>query len=310
VIGHVAVEVIERYNVRRWFVLLLVVTIVLGTGLAATPTVRAGSGSSARYAVLLDFDTLKQGGVGVIHVTGDGIQDVRARFLNRLVDFYEEDGNWYGLLSVDMDQKLDTYPVEVIAWFTDGDSQSWESTVEVVAPDPGFIRQDITLPADLGYLLDPELDRAERARLMAIVETVTPIHYWNGPFIKPIDEDFTSPFGAWRLYNGTLWGRHTGVDMHGAMGVPLLAPAAGRVVLAERLDIRGNYVLIDHGWGVYSGLAHMSEIRVTRGQEVRQGQIIGISGSTGRSSGPHIHWEVTVNGDWVDPVSFLEQDIP
>ena len=95
---------------------------------------------------------------------------------------------------------------------------------------------------------------------------MTPTRYWDGPFQKPLDAEFTSPFGAWRLYNNSLWGRHTGIDLRGPAGTPLLAPAAGRVVLAERLDVRGNYVLIDHGWGIYSGLAHLSEIHVTRGQ--------------------------------------------
>ncbi len=295
---------------RRRFALLLVVVVSLVNVPGVALTVRAGSGDSARYAVLFEFEALKQGGVGLIHLEGEELAGARARFLNRVIDFYEQDGEWYCLLAADMDQRIGAYPLEVMGWFSDGESQTWEASVEVVAPDPGFIRQDITLPANLGYLLEPEIDRAERARLMAIFEEVTPVHYWEGPFIKPLEEEFTSPFGAWRLYNGTLWGRHTGSDMRGAMGLPLLAPAAGRVVLAERLDVRGNYVLIDHGWGIYSGLAHMSELHVTRGQVVRQGQILGISGNTGRSSGPHIHWEIAVNGEWVDPVSFLQTSIP
>jgi murein DD-endopeptidase MepM/ murein hydrolase activator NlpD len=86
--------------------------------------------------------------------------------------------------------------------------------------------------------------------------------------------------------------------------------AAGRVAFAGQMDIRGNYVIIDHGYGVYSGFAHMSQIHVTRGQQVTRGQVIGMTGNTGRSNGAHAHWEMTVNGEWIDPVDFLLTWIP
>ena len=260
------------------------------------------------FEVTLDFEALQQGQTGVVMVSGAGIAGARLRFLNRLIDCYASEDAWHGLLGINMEQSPNTYPLEVLVWFEDGVRNSWEG--EVTIEDGGFGRQDVTLGADLAYLLEPEVDRAERSRLEAIFNQVTPTRYWDGPFLKPLDADFTSPFGAWRLYNNSLWGRHTGIDLRGPAGTPLLAPAAGRVVLAERLDVRGNYVLIDHGWGIYSGLAHLSEIHVTRGQFVRAGQVIGVSGSTGRSSGPHIHWEIAVNGEWVDPSQFIEIALP
>jgi murein DD-endopeptidase MepM/ murein hydrolase activator NlpD len=89
-----------------------------------------------------------------------------------------------------------------------------------------------------------------------------------------------------------------------------MASAAGRVAFAGRLDIRGNHVIIDHGFGVFTGYSHMSQVNVTRGQLVTRGQILGLSGNSGRSSGPHLHWEVTVNGDWVDSVDFINMWLP
>lgn len=291
----------------RYQIWAIVLAIGLVVSVAPGWAVQAQDSGAVDFAVELRFETLRQGSVGVMYVTGDGIAGARARFLNRLIDFYERDGEWYGLLAANMEQKPDTYPLEIFAWYEDGTRQTWQGEVLVV--DGEFIRQDVTIGDNLGYLLEPEVDRAERARLGAIFNEVTPIHYWEA-FGKPLEDEFTSPFGAWRLYNESLWGRHTGVDLRGPAGSPLLAAAAGRVVLAERLDVRGNYVLIDHGWGVYSGIAHLSEIHVTRGQVVQQGQVIGLSGSTGRSSGPHIHWEMAVNGEWIDPQRFLELDIP
>ncbi|MBN2472696.1 MAG: M23 family metallopeptidase [Anaerolineae bacterium] len=276
-----------------------------GGGLARAQT--GEPASAPPVTVTLQFEVLPQGGVGVVQVTGAELAGARARFLNRLIEFYAQDGTWYGLLAANMEQKTGTYPLEILLWFADGSRETW--TGEVLVVDGEFIRQDVTIGDNLGYLLEPEVDRAERARLTAIFNDTSATHYWD-VFGKPLDSEFTSPFGAWRLYNESLWGRHTGVDLRGPAGTPLLAVAAGRVVLAERLDVRGNYVLIDHGWGVYSGIAHLSEIHVTRGQIVQQGQVIGISGSTGRSSGPHIHWEMAVNGEWIDPQQFLTLEIP
>jgi murein DD-endopeptidase MepM/ murein hydrolase activator NlpD len=86
--------------------------------------------------------------------------------------------------------------------------------------------------------------------------------------------------------------------------------ANGVVAFAGQLDIRGNYIVINHGWGVYTGYAHLSQINVERGQTLTAGQIIGASGNSGRSSGPHLHWEIAVNGEWIDGVLFLEMWLP
>lgn len=288
-------------RVRRGLLTLIIAALLLPT----LPPVQADPGP---FAVELAFESVPQGGVGVVSVQGAAVAGARTRFLNHLTDFYETDDGWYGLLAVSMDQNPGTYPVEVFVWFEDGSRTTWEG--EVTVTDAGFIRQDINLSGSLSYLLEPELDRGERMRLMAIFNRTEPVHYWDGAFIPPTESEFTSPFGAWRLYNESLWARHTGVDMRSPMGMPIVASAGGEVVLAERLDIRGNYVLIDHGMGVYSGYAHLSEIHVTPGQVLRQGQVVGVSGNTGRSGGPHLHWEIAVNGEWVDPEQFLTVEAP
>src|SRR5690606_323043 len=149
----------------------------------------------------------------------------------------------------------------------------------------------------------PDTERAELARLESIFATTTTERYWDETgFQMPILSRLTSPFGAFRTFNNTLNTRHTGWDIRSTLGTPILASAAGKVVYAGMMDIRGNYVVIDHGYGVYSGYAHMSQVHVTRGQTVAKGQVIGVVGNTGRTSGPHFHWEIAVNGEWVDAV--------
>ena len=121
----------------------------------------------------------------------------------------------------------------------------------------------------------------------------------------------TSNFGTRRSYNGNLTtGFHGGTDFGGDVGTPIYAPAAGTVVLAERLTVRGNAVLIDHGLGLFSGYWHQSQLAVVAGQEVKPGDLIGFIGDTGLVTGPHLHWELRLNGIAVEPLQWVQQTIP
>ncbi|NIM95323.1 MAG: peptidoglycan DD-metalloendopeptidase family protein [Anaerolineales bacterium] len=161
--------------------------------------------------------------------------------------------------------------------------------------------------------IDPEKTRPENELIASIVEPVTPERYWEGPFDFPSENitAFPSWFGSRRNYNNTGYtSYHTGLDFYGGVGTPIPAPARGKVVFAGPLDVRGNVTFIDHGWGVYTGYLHQSEIQVSVGDMVERGQIIGLIGRTGRVTGPHLHWEVWVGGVPVDPMEWTERTIP
>ncbi len=259
----------------------------------------------------LYFPSLAQGEAGLIEVRGEGLTGARARFLDTLVDFFRgADGGLYALLSVSMEQNPRAYDLAVFGWNAAGQRASLSTQVTVVTGS--FILQDITMAPDRAYLVDAEIERAELARLESIFSGGTPERLWDASgFMMPIlGSNLTSPFGAFRTFNGTLQTRHTGWDIRTTLGVPVLVSAAGRVAFAGRLDIRGNMVAVDHGAGVYSTYSHLSQIHVTRGQTVVRGQIIGVTGDTGRSSGPHFHWEIAVNGDFVDSVRFTNTWLP
>jgi murein DD-endopeptidase MepM/ murein hydrolase activator NlpD len=129
-------------------------------------------------------------------------------------------------------------------------------------------------------------------------------------FQFPISTRLTSPFGAFRTFNSTINTRHTGWDLQAALGTPILASAGGVVVFAGEMQIRGNLVIIDHGYGVYTTYSHIFEIHIARGDHIEKGQLLGEVGATGRTSGPHFHWETAVNGGFVDGVQFLEMWMP
>ena len=128
----------------------------------------------------------------------------------------------------------------------------------------------------------------------------------DGPFGWPRDPVVrTSPFGGRRVFNGSVRSRHMGLDLRARMGHPIMAPADGRVVVADRFYYQGNAVYLDHGLGVFTSYFHMSRLEVEEGEMVRQGQVLGRSGSTGRSTAAHLHWSAYVNGVTVDPESLV-----
>ena len=153
---------------------------------------------------------------------------------------------------------------------------------------------------------EPELDEIKQA-----VEPNTPERYWAGAFALPSVGHITSPFGLLRAYNnGPYDSFHTGVDFSGGDDRPITAPAPGKVVFAGELTVRGNATLIDHGWGVYTGYWHQSRVEVKVGDVVETGQVVGYNGSTGRVTGPHLHWELWVGGIQVDPLQWTQTAFP
>jgi murein DD-endopeptidase MepM/ murein hydrolase activator NlpD len=145
----------------------------------------------------------------------------------------------------------------------------------------------------------------ERERIGALSHAIDRERPWQAPFGPPLDTPVSEPFGVRRTFNGELASQHRGVDLKGAMGTPIAAPGAGRVVLADDLYYTGNTVVIDHGYGVVSLLAHMSRVLVKEGQLVDPGAIVGEVGATGRVTGPHLHWSAWVGGVSIDPLSLV-----
>lgn len=257
----------------------------------------------------LYFQVLPQGSTGLMRVTPNNgviIANVRARFLNGLIDFFPADDGYYGLISPPMEQPTrKNVQLDVFVTYTDGTRDTITTTTEITVG--AFIRQNVTIGPDKAYLLDIETERNELAQLESVFSTYTEQKLWDETgFQFPIGSRLTSPFGAFRTFNGTINTRHTGWDMQAALGTPIYASASGIVAYAGQMQIRGNHVIIDHGFGVFTTYSHMIEIHVARGDVIEKGQLIGEVGATGRTSGPHFHWETAVNGHFVDGVQFLE----
>ena len=145
----------------------------------------------------------------------------------------------------------------------------------------------------------------EKKEIRRIYTSSSNTRLWYGSFKKPLAGDITSAFGTQRLFNGKLQSYHRGTDFRARSGTPVYASNFGIVRLAKNLFYSGNIVIVDHGKGVFTNYAHLSKIQVVAGQQVTRGAQIGLSGATGRVSGPHLHWGVKINGAYVDPLQFL-----
>ncbi len=161
--------------------------------------------------------------------------------------------------------------------------------------------------------IDPMKTEPEDAMLASLVATATEDKLWDDTFLypSPYTDAFPSVFGSRRNYNNAGYSSyHTGLDFYGATGTPITAPADGVVVFAGPLDVRGKVTVLDHGWGVYTGYYHQSEILVSEGDQVAAGDEIGLVGATGRVTGPHLHFQVWVGGVPVDPLEWLTNTFP
>ena len=171
----------------------------------------------------------------------------------------------------------------------------------------------VNIPAEVSQpiLSQAKVVRAETARMDELFGGFTP-NGWTARarFLPPLEGDFprTSPYGSRRTYgNSPTITAHAGEDFSAAAGTPVDAPAEGTVVLAEPLFVRGNAVVLDHGGGVYTGYWHLSELNVQPGEQVAAGERLGAVGSTGLSTGAHLHWEMRVGGLPVDPLQWLAE---
>lgn len=159
----------------------------------------------------------------------------------------------------------------------------------------------VTPPSEVTARIQRELNEA-----VAIYSKTSPTIFFKGKFANPMDSVITSQFGNARIYNGSLQGYHAGTDFRAAIGTPIRAVNDGYVRLAKDRYYAGKSIIMDHGAGIYSKYYHMSEFRVKEGDFVKKGQIIGLSGNTGRVTGPHLHFEISINNTSVNPLQFIE----
>ncbi len=223
----------------------------------------------------------------------DDLVEVSGTFLGRDLAFVREDDRngdrWDAWGVVDLDRAPGTVAIEARGALRDGRLAAGTRAVEIAAKR--FPEEVLEVAPK--YVEPPEAVKErlarERARVAAIYALRTP-RLAFAPFVRPLKGEPTSIFGTRRLFNGKPRSPHPGLDLRAATGTRVAAAGPGRVVLAADLYYSGNTVILDHGGGLFTLYAHLSRIDVREGREVSAGDVLGLSGATGRVTGPHLHW--------------------
>lgn len=212
---------------------------------------------------------------------------------------------WQALIGIDVSVKPGLLEFAVQA---EGPSGVFRAAIPLDVTARAFPERRLSVDERFSRPPASEQERIAREarRLTEIVASRSAVRLWSGPFRPPVDGEPTSAFGRVSIVNGQRRSPHAGVDLRASTGTPVHAPAAGRVVLSDALYYAGDMVVIDHGQGLYSFLAHLSRRDKKAGEQVTAGEAVGLSGATGRITGPHLHWGVRLAGALVDPLSLIE----
>jgi Peptidase family M23 len=216
----------------------------------------------------------------------------------------------HGLIAIDLEKAPGRYEWKVSWPGAGGTSES--CSVVVTVRTGKFPTERLTVEKQF-VTPDPEQEKRaaeDQKKMRAIYDTVTPERLWEGKFRLPLKDVTTGGnFGRRRILNGEARSPHAGVDFPAAAGTAVFASQSGKVVLAENLYYSGNTVVIDHGYGIYTMYCHLSKIAVQAGDAVKVGEEIGKVGATGRVTGPHLHWGLTINHARVNAMQ-ISQRLP
>jgi murein DD-endopeptidase MepM/ murein hydrolase activator NlpD len=244
----------------------------------------------------------------LIRVTAPDATSVDGEWLTRKILFFQHGTEWFALAGVDVEAPLGPSTLHITAR-VNGHAVDLTQTIDIHAAH----YRTGTLTVESKFVEPPpevQKEIEEESKLKAkVFASSAAMPLWQGDFHAPVPAQATDSFGTRRMFNGKLASIHKGADFHAGLGTPVHASNSGIVVLARPLYFEGNCVIIDHGLGLYTLSMHFSRIDVKEGQHVNTGDQIGLSGATGRVTGPHLHWAVRWQGAYLDPVKLLHLNL-
>jgi murein DD-endopeptidase MepM/ murein hydrolase activator NlpD len=283
----------------------------LASGAAAAFAARMAKARAAQAPrFVVPGAAVAQGGTLLVGVAGPGISSAAVGFRDWEYPMLGEGGDFFAVvpagqaIGATAQPAPGVYPIEARVEIQGVGTRYLADSVRIVATE--FPVDYLTFAPSVAALLDPALTAREVATLREAYGGFTPARYWDGYFVRPSAAAVSDVYGSRRSYQGgPVTGSHSGVDFGAAAGAPVVAAAGGYVVLAQRLPVRGNAVIVDHGAGVHTGYCHLSEFWVGTGQRVRAGEPIAAVGATGLVTGAHLHWELVAGMQHVDGLRWL-----
>lgn len=235
------------------------------------------------------------------------MKELKGNFMGQEMEFRHNSAChcWYTIAGVSLETKPGTYTLQVSGKGQQDEDFSTTTDVEVgVANYPSttlkVAPQFVEPPQEAQVKIDE--DKTTKTKVFSDLSQEPK---WSGRFLPPVKTTASGGFGAARVFNGKLNSQHTGLDYHAKTGTPVSATNDGVVILARGLFYEGNCVMIDHGQGLITLYMHLSKFKVKEGDTVKKGQLIGLSGGTGRATGPHLHFAVRWHGEYLDPRTLL-----
>ena len=296
---------------KREVRLIGVCLVAIAMLLPAAATAKQAGTCTAGATLRLSAPEASQGSLLLIDIKSTKpLAEVQGDWEGRSVPIWQEatsEKQRKGLLAVDLEKAPGEYELKVTGQTADGEKMSCSAMVTV--KKGLFATEKLQVEKQFVEPSPEQIKRAneERQKLRDIFDRVTPERLWDGNFRIPLDGVTTgSNFGKRRILNGNPGSPHTGMDFPAATGTPVRATQRGRVALAEELFFAGNTVVLDHGLGIYSFYGHLSEIGVKAGDALETGAVLGKVGATGRVTGPHLHWGLTVERARVNPLLLVK----
>lgn len=253
--------------------------------------------------IILSSSEVQRGSYMLVRINNYEGEEIKyTDFLGYERSFFEYDGGWLSLIPVKTAAKAGDYVLTISI-----DGESFNRDIKVT--DREFEEQYLTVsPSTLEETLESDFARAEFSEKAEPMKKVfTPQKLWNGEFVLPLEAQYkvSTSFGTYRTFSNGSTEWHTAVDMAAKGGTPVYATNSGNIIFAQYLQLTGNTVIIDHGMGVLSWHYHMRSISVSEGDFVEKGMKIGEVGTTGLSTGNHLHFGMTVGGIFTDPMKIV-----
>ncbi len=299
---------------KKTSVILMVSLWAAGISTAATtgtaPVKKAcGGGVVAKVSA----GSTTQGSLLLAEISGvNPTEEIKAEWGDRNVPLWRETAaskTLHALLGVDLEKAPGSYEWK-LSWTAAG-GNPMVCSVPIVVRAGRFPTERLKVEKQFVQPDPEQMKRAEedQKKMKVVYDTVTPEMLWKGKFVLPLKGAETGGnFGRRRVLNGEARSPHAGVDFPAPAGTPVFAAQAGKVVIAEDLYYSGNTVVIDHGYGIYTLYAHLSEIDVKPGNAVEASAEIGKVGATGRVTGPHLHWGLTIDHARVNALQIVQRE--
>jgi len=307
-----------RQSVFHSAAMVVFMLLVLNANLSAETATHS---TANNWAVVSQPARLVDGSPVLFRVTTPKpVRTLSGNWLGHDIEFSFDAGHkvWFALAGVSLETKPGTYPLQLHTE-TSGAGPSGQSAAATISFEKNIRVENQRYPRVLlkvpGRYTAPSPDdqreiEEDKATKAEAFKTLSADREWSGSFAAPVNAEISDLFGVQRVFNGSVQSTHQGLDFRVPGGTSVAAVNRGRVILARALFFEGNCVVIDHGQGLLTLYLHLSKFLVKEGDDVDKGQPIGLSGGTGRATGPHLHLAVRWQGVYLDPQTLLKLNLP